>query len=64
MDTNLQVRRQDGILYITIAREDRLNALDRASNAELARLLDDFEHDSALRVAILTGAGRRAFCSG
>lgn len=64
MDTNLTVRQLDGILYITIAREDRLNALDRGTNAELGRLLDEFEHDGSLRVAILTGAGQRAFCSG
>lgn len=41
-----------------------MNALHRPANFELQEIFDDFENDSTLGVAILTGAGDRAFCAG
>lgn len=59
---DLEIR--DSIAVITLNRPERLNAMD----AEMAvRLIDVFEHVRAadeLRVAILTGAGTKAFCAG
>lgn len=52
------------ISLITINRPDVLNALTPAAHAELAAIFDDFEKDPEVWVAILTGAGQKAFCVG
>ena len=52
------------LLVVTLDRPERRNALDAAANHELGRIFDAFESDPAHRVAILTGAGDRAFCAG
>jgi enoyl-CoA hydratase/carnithine racemase len=50
--------------YVTLNRPERMNALDRHSHAELIEIFDDFERDADAWVAIVTGAGDRAFCAG
>lgn len=56
---------RDGrVLIVTINRPDRMNALHPPANAELAQVFDDFAADPELWVAILTGAGPRAFSAG
>jgi len=52
------------ISLITINRPEVLNALTPAAHAELAAAFDAFENDPEVWVAILTGAGDRAFCVG
>lgn len=54
----------DGIAKITINRPEVLNALNNAAHVELGRAFDHFEASDSLRVAIITGAGDRAFCTG
>lgn len=49
---------QDGVLIITLTREDALNAIDDAMNAELATHWERLERDDSVDLAILTGAGR------
>jgi crotonobetainyl-CoA hydratase len=49
---------------ITINRPTVMNALHPAANEELADAWDDFAADPELRVAILTGAGEKAFSAG
>jgi enoyl-CoA hydratase len=56
--------RDDGIAIITINRPDQRNCLSREVRDGLFAAWDRFEHDPALHVAILTGAGDRAFCAG
>jgi enoyl-CoA hydratase/carnithine racemase len=51
-------------LEIIIDRPEAMNALDARANAELGRIWQRLRDDSALHVAILTGAGDKAFCSG
>src|SRR4051794_11159784 len=53
----------DGIATLTLNRPDKLNALNYAIVDGLMGLLDAIEHDDAVRVVILTGAGR-AFSAG
>ncbi len=60
----LIVERDGPILWITINRPRALNALDPATHRALSAAFDAFAADDALRVAILTGAGERAFCVG
>jgi enoyl-CoA hydratase len=56
--------RADGIAIITLNRPEARNALSQEVRAGLFAAWDRFERDSALRVAILTGAGDKAFCAG
>ncbi|MGH7933058.1 MAG: enoyl-CoA hydratase/isomerase family protein, partial [Candidatus Binataceae bacterium] len=52
------------VAYVTINRPERLNACDFEAYGMLADSWSEFRDDPALRVAILTGAGERAFCAG
>jgi enoyl-CoA hydratase/carnithine racemase len=54
---------EDSIATITLNRPDRMNALTHELEAELHRAFDKADSDRAVRVIILTGAGR-AFCAG
>jgi enoyl-CoA hydratase/carnithine racemase len=56
--------RDDGIAVITLNRPQTRNALGTDIRAGLFAAWDRFERDPALRVAILTGAGDKAFCAG
>jgi len=56
--------REDGVAIITLNRPDARNALGREIREGLFDAWERFERDPALRVAILTGAGDRAFCAG
>jgi enoyl-CoA hydratase/carnithine racemase len=49
---------------ITINREGSRNAMNAEVRAGLAAAWQRFETDGGARVAILTGAGERAFCAG
>jgi enoyl-CoA hydratase len=51
------------IASLTLAREHRLNAIDRQMIAELEEATDAFEADADTRVLVVTGAGR-AFSAG
>jgi enoyl-CoA hydratase/carnithine racemase len=56
--------REDGIAVITLNRPDARNALGKDIRAGLFAAWDRFEKDPALRVAVLTGSGEKAFCAG
>lgn len=56
---------RDGHLFVvTINRPEVMNALHPAANRELAAAFDEFAADPGLWVAIVTGAGERAFSAG
>jgi crotonobetainyl-CoA hydratase len=59
-----RVERDGRLLVVTIDRPAVLNALHPPANFELAKVFDEFAGDPELWVAILTGAGERAFCAG
>jgi len=52
------------VAYVTLNRPARMNALDAHSHVELIEIFDNFERDADAWVAIITGAGDRAFCAG
>ena len=52
------------IATITINRPDAMNAIDRETAEELGEAWERVRTDPDIRVAILTGAGERAFCAG
>lgn len=61
---NLLFDVRDGIACITLNRPKVLNALNRATLEELQTAIDDVREDSSIRVALLTGAGEKAFAAG
>jgi enoyl-CoA hydratase/carnithine racemase len=56
--------KREGIAYITFNRPERHNAMDPETVVRLGEALLDFERSDDARVAIITGAGDKAFCSG
>lgn len=60
----IKTERDGPITLVTINRPESYNSLDPATNAELAEVFDAFAADPSQWVAILTGAGERAFSSG
>ena len=54
---------EDGIATITLNRPDKLNAFTAKMMVELIEVFDITDADDAVRVVIVTGAGR-AFCAG
>jgi enoyl-CoA hydratase len=56
---------QDGpVTLITINRPERMNAIGPKTHAELVHAWERFRDDDEAHVAVLTGAGDRAFCAG
>lgn len=58
------VEREGPLTIVTINRPDAHNALNAAAHEELAAIFNEFEADEAQWVAIITGAGEKAFCAG
>jgi enoyl-CoA hydratase/carnithine racemase len=56
--------RSDGVAIITIDRPEHRNCLSREVREGLRAAWAKFEADGASRIAILTGAGDKAFCAG
>lgn len=64
MAAQLLCRRDDGIGWITIDNQAHRNALTEALQIALADRITDLDHDPAIRVIVLTGAGTEAFVAG
>lgn len=60
----ISLKRDGHILEITINRADRFNALHGPAHRELHEIFNGYDQDLDLWVAIITGAGDKAFCSG
>jgi enoyl-CoA hydratase/carnithine racemase len=58
------VSREQHILVVTLNRPEVMNALHRPANLELDSVFDNFAADPDLWVAIITGAGDKAFSAG
>jgi len=61
---NVRLEVAEGIATLTIDREDKRNALNRATLSDMELALHQLENDSAVRVVLLRGAGEKAFCAG
>ncbi len=62
--SELDVRQQGGVLWLTINREARRNAISAAVLKGLVETLTTANSDRSLRAIVLTGAGEKAFCAG
>lgn len=54
----------DGVAWLTFDRPEALNAIDTPTRAQLRERFRQISEDPAIRVAVLTGAGDRAFSAG
>ncbi len=59
----MQTELEDEILTLTLNRPDRLNAFNPQMGLDWLEVLDRIDADDAVRVVIVTGAGR-GFCAG
>lgn len=62
--SHLVYEKRDGIAYLTMNRPERRNALSPQMIVEMANAWRDFRDDNDMRVAVLSGAGDKAFCAG
>lgn len=62
--TSVDVSVEDGIAEITLNRPETMNAIDPEMRGRLRAVWRRLQDENAIRVAILTGAGDRAFCTG
>jgi len=60
----LLVEQRDAVLWLTIQREERRNAMSHAVLDSMARAIDQAQGNRALRAIVVTGAGTKAFCAG
>src|ERR1700690_2051761 len=59
-----KVTRKGPVTIVTLSRPEVYNALHTDAHFELDRVFDDFSADPEQWVAIITGAGDKAFCAG
>jgi enoyl-CoA hydratase len=55
---------ENSVLTITINRPEKLNALNKNVFTDLENVIEEIEKDAAIRSAIITGAGSKAFVAG
>jgi enoyl-CoA hydratase len=53
----IRLQRSGAVALLTLARPQRLNAIDRQMLGELQHALDDVERDEEVRAVVVTGAG-------
>ncbi|HLT08032.1 MAG TPA: enoyl-CoA hydratase-related protein [Cyclobacteriaceae bacterium] len=61
---NILSESKDGILYLTINREPKLNALDYRTLQEIKNIFNEVSDNKSIRAVIITGAGEKAFAAG
>jgi enoyl-CoA hydratase len=61
---NISVEKKDSLACLTVNRPTVLNALNKATLAEIAAALEDIRDDAGIAGLIVTGAGDKAFVAG
>jgi len=61
---NVAYVKKGAVAYVTVNRPKVLNALNKATWADLRTAFEDVRNDAAVRGVILTGAGNKAFIAG
>ncbi|MEU0674854.1 enoyl-CoA hydratase/isomerase family protein [Streptomyces sp. NPDC006172] len=64
MSVRLSRDEDTGVAVVTLDRPDRLNAIDLDMAGRLREVWRELRFDDSVRAVVLTGAGRRAFCTG
>jgi enoyl-CoA hydratase/carnithine racemase len=61
---DLATERRGPVLWLTIQREERRNAMSHAVLAGIDQAIADAQRDREVRAIVVTGAGQKAFCAG
>jgi enoyl-CoA hydratase len=61
---NILTEVKDGVLYLTINREDKMNALNFATLEELKAIFEEVIDRKEIKAVIITGSGEKAFVAG
>ncbi|ERM84491.1 enoyl-CoA hydratase [Rhodonellum psychrophilum GCM71 = DSM 17998] len=61
---NILCENKGGILYLTINRESKLNALNAATLEELRNIFNEVVDNKEIKAVIITGSGEKAFIAG
>ncbi len=61
---NLLTENRDGVLWVTVNRPDKLNALNQMIISELDLAITEAARDEAVLAVVITGAGDKAFVAG
>ena len=56
--------KKDAVAYVTLNRPEALNAYSIQMRDDLYEVMGAIKDDDEIRVAILKGAGEKAFCAG
>ena len=64
MPATVLYEKRGAVAYVTLNRPEVHNCIDLEMSDALLAVWDEVKRDRELRVAILTGAGEKAFCSG
>jgi len=62
--TELSVEQRGNVLWLTISREDRRNAMSHGVLAGMAQAIQAAQAERDIRAIVITGSGSKAFCSG
>ena len=62
--SELLEERRDGVLWLTISREARRNAISPGVLNGLCDAIERVQHEREVRAVVLTGTGDKAFCAG
>ena len=60
----LAVEQRGPVLWLTISREERRNAMSHAVLASMTQAISAAQTERAIRAIVITGAGTKAFCAG
>jgi 1,4-dihydroxy-2-naphthoyl-CoA synthase len=61
---DLTVEQRGAVLWLTITREERRNAMSHGVLAGMAQAISQAQSDRRVRAIVVTGAGAKAFCAG
>jgi enoyl-CoA hydratase len=64
MPETILVEREGRVAILTVNRPDKLNALNQQVRDEMLAALAEIEHDAAVGVVVITGAGEKSFIAG
>ena len=60
----VSVRREDGLVWLTIERPEVMNCLSFPTLKRLRSLCEELREDESVRCVLITGSGEKAFCAG
>lgn len=61
---DILVERRNGVVWVTLNRPERMNAISHAMWVELGRVVTGISADESVRCVVFRGAGREAFAAG